>query len=146
MSDTQRLDAIEAKMAIADLVHGYAKAIRHNKPELVEALFAPDSSFEVRGGHPSNPEFTVQSHFDGAKAIGAFMNEGKGRAHPVPLIHNLMIELDGDRASGTCAMEGHVYGTEHKMIGEYRDSYVRIDGSWLFASRTFTMYMTSSSM
>lgn len=141
MSDTRRLDAIEAKMAIADLVHSYARSIRHNKVEDIEGLFAPDSFFEVRGGHPSKPEFEVQNRYDGARAIGEFMEQGKGQAHPVPLIHNLLIELDGERASGSCAMEGQVYGTEHKMMGEYRDAFVRIDGRWLFASRTFTMYV-----
>jgi hypothetical protein len=141
MSDTQRLDAIEAKMAIADLVHDYAKSIRHNKVEEIEGLFASDSFFEIRDGHPSKPEFEVQNRFDGARAIGAFMEKSKGSAHPIPLIHNLMIDLDGERASGTCAMEGQFYSTEHKMIGEYQDSYVRIDGRWLFASRTFTMYV-----
>ena len=142
MSIENRLDTIESKLAIADLVHGYARAIRHNKVEDVEALFAPDSTFEVRGGHPSKPEFEVQNRYESARAIGAFMNESKGSAnHPVPLIHNLMIELDGDRASGSCSMEGHFWGTEHKMIGEYRDSFVRIDGRWLFASRSFTMYV-----
>jgi hypothetical protein len=143
---TARLDVVEAKLAIADLVHDYARAIRHNKTEDIEGLFAPDAFFEVRGGHPSKPEFEVQQRFDSAQAIGAFMMQGKGHPHPIPLVHNLMIEVDGDRASGLLAMEGQVYGTEHKIIGEYHDSYVRIGGQWKFASRTYTMYMAASSM
>jgi ketosteroid isomerase-like protein len=146
MSVEERLDRIESKLAIADLVHDYARAIRHNRTEDIAGMFAPDSFFEVRGGHPSQPDYAVQQRFEGAKAIGEFMMQGKGRPHPVPLVHNLMIEVDGDRASGLCAMEGQVYGTEHKIIGEYRDSYVRIDGRWKFASRTYTMYTAASSM
>jgi len=146
MSDKERLDVIEAKLAIADLVHDYARAVRHNKVEDVEGMYAPDSFFEVRGGHPSEPEYKVQNRYDGAKAIGAFMMEGKGRPHPIPLVHNLMIEVDGDRATGLLAMEGQVYGTEHKIIGEYQDSYVRIGGRWKFASRIYTMYTAASSM
>jgi len=141
-----RLDVVEAKLAIADLVHDYARAIRHNKTEDIEGMYAPDSFFEVRGGHPSQPDYKVQNRYEGAKAIGAFMMEGKGRPHPIPLVHNLMIEVDGDRASGLLAMEGQVYGTEHKIIGEYRDAYVRIDGKWKFASRVYTMYMAASNM
>lgn len=146
MSDGERLNIIEAKLAIADLVHDYARAIRHNKVEEVGGMFTPDSFFEVRAGHPSEPQFEVQERLDGAKAIGNFMKEGKGRPHPIPLVHNLMIEVDGDRASSICAMEGQVYGTEYRVMGEYRDSFARIDGCWRFVSRTFTMYTEASSL
>ena len=146
MSIESRLDVVESKLAIADLVHDYARAIRHNANEDIEGLFAPDAFFEVRAGHPSQPEYTVQNRYNSAKEIGEFMMKGKGTAHPVPLVHNLMIEVDGDRASGLLAMEGQIYGTEHKIIGEYNDSYVRINGRWKFASRVYTMYMAASSM
>ena len=146
MTDNERLDVIEAKLAIADLVYDYARAIRHNANEDIEGMFAPDAFFEVRGGHPSQPEFEVQQRFDSAREVGEFMMQGKGHPHPVPLVHNLMIEVDGDRARGLCAMEGQVYGTENKIIGEYRDSYVRLDGKWKFASRTYTMYTAASKM
>lgn len=146
MSIENRLDVIEAKLAIADLVYDYARAIRHNANEDIEGMFAPDAFFEIRGGHPSQGEFTVQNRYDSARAIGEFMMKGKGHPHPVPLVHNLMIEVDGDRASGLCAMEGQVYGTENRIIGEYRDAFVRIGGKWKFASRTYTMYVAASRM
>jgi len=146
MSIEERLDIVESKLAIADLVYDYARAIRHNANEDIEGLFAPDAFFEVRGGHPSKPEYEVQNRYNSAKEIGEFMMQGKGHPHPVPLVHNLMIEVDGDRASGLCAMEGQVYGSEHTIIGEYRDAFVRLDGKWKFASRVYTMYKAASSM
>jgi hypothetical protein len=146
MSIENRLDVIEAKLAIADLIHDYARAIRHNANEDVEGMFAPDAFFELRRGHPSQPEYEVQYRHEGAAMIGSSMMDGKGKPHPVPLIHNVIIKVDGDRASGLIAMEGQVYGTEHGIMGEYRDAYVRIDGNWKFASRTFTMYAAASSM
>jgi ketosteroid isomerase-like protein len=146
MTLEERLDIVESKLAIADLVHDYARAIRHNATEDIEGLFAPDAFFEVRSGHPSKPEYDVQNRFDSAKEIGAFMMKGKGTAHPVPLVHNLMIEVDGDRATGLLAMEGQIYGTDHKIIGEYQDGYVRTGGEWKFASRIYTVYKAASSM
>lgn len=146
MSIEERLDIVESKLAIADLVYDYTRAIRHNANEDIEGMFAPDGTFEVRGGHPSQPEYEVQQRFNSAREVGEFMMKGKGHPHPVPLVHNLMIEVDGDRASGICAMEGQVYGTDNKIIGEYRDSYVRLNGKWKFASRTYTMYTAASKM
>lgn len=143
MSIESRLESIEAKLAIADLVHDYARAIRHNATEDIEGMFAPDAFFEIRAGHPSSGAFTVQNRLEGAQAIGAFMMMGKGRPHPVPLIHNLVIALDGDRASALCAMEAQVFGTSERIIGEYRDSFLRIAGKWKFASRIYTTYVSA---
>lgn len=136
----------EARVAIADLVHGYARAVRHDRPEDVPPLFAPEGFFEIRDGHPSKPEFSVRTRLDGPDAIGEYLMAGKGKPHPVPLIHNLMIALDGDRASADSVMEAQVFGTEHRVFGEYRDTFRRVEGRWLFASRTFTMFTAASTV
>jgi len=141
-----RLDRMEAQAAIADLVHEYARLIRRDQSDEVSALFTQDASFETRDGHPDKQESAVRSRMEGRDRIHDFMIQGKGRPHPVPLIHNLMIEVEGDSATGNCVMEGTIYGTEHKVYGEYRDSFSRVDGRWLFASRSFTMFTAGSSL
>ncbi|MCB2072855.1 MAG: nuclear transport factor 2 family protein [Novosphingobium sp.] len=142
----ERLDRTESHIEIADLVHGYARFIRRDQSEQVASLFARDAFFEVRDGHPDSEEFSVRSRIEGREQIDEYMTQGKGQPHPVPLIHNLSIEIDGDTASGNCVMEGQIYGTGHKVLGEYHDSFVRVEGRWLFASRTFTMFKATATV
>jgi len=59
-----------------------------------------------------------------------------------PFVHNHVIELDGDRATGTCYLDLRAVSDEGKPMtghGFYRDRYQRIDGEWKFASRLLTM-------
>ena len=39
-----------------------------------------------------------------------------------------------------------IYGTTHAIMGEYRDTFRRVDGKWLFAERIFTMFASASSL
>ena len=142
----QRLDAIESRLACMDLVHTYARLIRSDQPEGIAALFAEDGTFEGRHGHPDKPEFTQMFRDEGREAVDAHMSPMKGHPHPVPLIHNLSIEVDGETARGNCAMEAQIYGGEGKIVGEYNDSFRRVDGKWLFASRVYTIFRGASSL
>lgn len=141
MSDlAARIDRLESEAAIAGLVHAYARAVRREEVEQVAGLFIPTGTFEVRAGHPDRAEFTMRRRFETPDALVAFLLEGKGRPHPVPLIHNLMIEVEGDAATANSMMAAPIYGTDHEVFGEYRDSFVRVDGCWLFSARIYTVY------
>lgn len=137
-----RIAGLEARAAIADLVHAYARAIRHDACEDVPGLFAPDGWFEIRDGHPSQPGFTVRSRLEGPDAILAYLLPGKGKPHPVPMIHNLMVDVDLSAGTGSASsvMEAPVFGTPHRVIGEYRDRFRTVGGAWKFASRTYTIF------
>ncbi|MEO6717171.1 MAG: nuclear transport factor 2 family protein [Novosphingobium sp.] len=140
-----RLDRVESRLAIAELIHTYARCIRYDRPEQVGALFTEDGCFELRKGHPDKSEFEVNYRHEGRAAIHAQMSHNKGTAHPVPLIHNLILDVEGDAATSTCVMNGTIYGTAHVIMGEYHDTFRRIDGKWLFAERVFTMFASASS-
>lgn len=142
----QRLDVIESKLACMDLVHTYARLIRSDQPEHIAALFTEDGTFEGRNGHPDKPEFTQMFRDEGRAAVDAHMMPMKGKPHPVPLIHNLSIEVDGDTARGNCVMEAQIYGTQTKVKGEYHDSFRRVDGKWLFSSRIYTVFRGDSNL
>ena len=146
LSLEERIDAIESRTACADLVHGYARFIRSDQPDKVADLFAPDGTFEVRDGHPDKPEFTVRSRNANRAEVHAHLAPNKGKPHPVPLIHNLSIAVDGDTARGNCVMAARIYGTDIKVTGEYHDSFRRIDGRWYFASRVYTIFSAASSV
>lgn len=135
-----RITRIEAHTAIADLVHGYARAVRREEYDGIAALFVPSGTFEVRSGHPDRAEYTVRQRFGTPGALVAFLAEGRGRPHPVPLIHNLMIEIDGDTASANAMMVATITGTDKEVTGEYHDSFARVNGEWRFSARIYTMF------
>ncbi|WP_404482547.1 nuclear transport factor 2 family protein [Novosphingobium sp. BL-52-GroH] len=135
-----RIARIEAQAAIADLVHGYARAVRREAYEDIADLFAAEGTFELRSGHPDRPEFAVRQRFETPQALVAFLAEGRGRPHPVPLIHNLMAEVDGDSARGNAMMVATITGTDKTVTGEYHDSFVREAGEWRFAARIYTVF------
>jgi hypothetical protein len=136
----ERIDRLEARQAVADLINTYAKYIRSDQPEKIASLFLPDATFEVRNGHPDKDESDPMSFDEGHEGINNKMAPMKGGVHPVPLIRNLVVEVDGDSATANCVMDAKIYGTTHAIMGEYRDTCRRVDGRWYFASRLFTMY------
>jgi len=141
-----RLDAVLSRQACADLVHEYARCIRSARPQDVAALFAPDGTFEVRDGHPDNDEHTVRYRLESRAQVNDSMSKNTGPVHPIPLIHNLMIDVDGDTATGSAVMEAQMYRSKGGIFGEYRDTFRRIDGRWYFASRLYTIFSAASSV
>ncbi|MBW8752919.1 MAG: nuclear transport factor 2 family protein [Sphingomonadales bacterium] len=142
----ERIDRLEARLEIADLIHTYARHIRRDEPEKVHELFLPDGTFEVRDGHPDRPDFTVRSHYASAQEVHDHLAPNKGKPHPVPLIRNLIVEVDGDSATANSVMDATIYGTAHAIQGEYRDVCRRVDGRWYFKSRIYTIYAGASSI
>ncbi|MEO6093427.1 MAG: nuclear transport factor 2 family protein [Novosphingobium sp.] len=141
--DPAPLTAIEARFAIADVVHAYALAIRRDLPEDAAALFAKDGWFEIRHGHPSKAGHSLRARLEGRQGVLDFLLPNKGKPHPVPLIHNLMIEVTGETATASSVMEAQVLGTGHTVFGEYQDSFRKEQGQWRFASRIYTIFTTA---
>ena len=142
----ERIDRLESRFAVADLIHTYARFIRMDEPDKVADLFLPDGTFEIRDGHPDQPEHSVRSTYKSRQDVHDHMAPNKGKPHPVPLIRNLIIEVDGDTASANSVMDATIYGTAHAIQGEYRDTCQRVDGRWFFKSRTYTIYGRASSV
>jgi hypothetical protein len=130
----------KARRKIADLVHRYALAVRRDRPEDAAALFANDGWFEIRDGHPSQPGFTLRNRLERREGVYAYLALNKDKPHPIPMIHNLMIDLDGDTAQASCVMEAIILESGTRVIGEYDDHFIREDGKWRFASRTYTIF------
>ena len=139
-------EALASKQAITELVYRYAQLVRYDRLDETAQLYLPDGVFEVRLGPPDGPHTAVQSHVEGREAIRDMLLPSKGKPHPVPLIHNLMIEVEGAHATGSCVMEGRSSIGEGGFWGEYRDRYARAGGRWYFAERVFTMYEAGSSI
>lgn len=142
----ERIDRLESRFAVADLIHAYARFIRRDEPDNVAALFLPDGTFEIRDGHPDRPEHSVRSIYKSSQEVHDHLAPNKGKPHPVPLIRNLIIEVEGDTASANSVMDATIYGTAHAIQGEYRDTCQRVDGRWYFKSRIYTIYGRASSV
>lgn len=110
MSESERLDRLEARAVIADLIHGYARSIRYDQPEDIAALFVPDGFFEIRDGHPSRPEYSVRSRLEGAAEIGEYLMAGKGKPHPVPVIRSGRRQRDIHRRHGRAGLRHRAQG------------------------------------
>ena len=141
-----QLEDLAARLAVADLIHTYARHIRRDEPDRVAELFVEDGTFEIRDGHPDRAEHRVRSLYRGRQEVHDHLAPNKGQPHPVPLIRNLIVEVDGDSATANSVMDARIYGSEHAIQGEYRDTCRKVDGRWCFAARIFTIYGGASSL
>ncbi len=136
MSDdlARRLDAIEAREAIRDLVTRYGMAVDDRDMATVAELFTEDAVF--RHGDDS-----IVSH--GRQEIVDFYTDrlsAFGASYHYP--HSHLIELDGpDSGTGiVCAhAELGIDGRTFQTALRYHDRYRREDGVWRFSERSLAM-------
>jgi len=144
-TEAERIDRLESRAAIAELVHAYARAVRHGRVDEAADLFTEHGFFETREG-PVGGKSQFRSRVEGREHYRAFlastMRDGKPSVSP--LIHNLIVEFDGpDAARGNAMLDTVLVATGKRMVGEYDDLFRRVDGRWLFAGRTFTIQISS---
>jgi hypothetical protein len=136
------IEELVAKAEIADVVHGYALAIRHRRYPDAAALFTAEGWFEIREGMPGTADTLVRTRLNGRDAVLDYLLAGADRAEqPIPMIHNLIVTLTGaTTATASALMEAQLFPTPARMLGDYADALVREDGTWRFASRTYTIF------
>lgn len=127
-TELQRLIDLEA---IRDLARGYAHAVWQRDGAAAAALFAPDGVMDA-GDRPP---------MVGPDAIGKVYSEVFAVQEFRPMIHNHVIELNGDTATGTCYLDVRAFVDGASMLGHgfYRDEYRRVDGVWKFQKRALEM-------
>jgi uncharacterized protein (TIGR02246 family) len=117
--------------AIEDLVHRYADAVVHRDPEQWSSTWAPDAVWELGKGR----------RVEGRDAILGLWNSAMdGFRAVVQHVVNGTVDLDDAAGTGT----GRWYIIEHWhraddsrgiLLAYYDDTYVGVDGNWMFASR-----------
>jgi hypothetical protein len=136
MRQPESAGAPDARAAIADLVHTYALNIRSRQGAACGDLFTEDAVFETRKGEP-DPQ--VLNRLEGRAAVAAYLTQAsQGDSRVCPMIHNLLIRVDGDEAWSNCVMAAVVLPGGAELLGEYQDTYL-FDGVWRFSSRTYTL-------
>lgn len=126
ITDTvRRLADLEA---IRDLARRYAHHVWQRQPLEAVALFARDGVMDLG----------ADGRIEGIERLRAVYGEKvAGDSLLQPYVHNHVITLDGDRASGVCYLDLRCRRDGQSLIGAgfYEDRYVREDGVWKFAIR-----------
>jgi uncharacterized protein (TIGR02246 family) len=130
----QRLQRLEDVEEIRRLLHDYAAALDARDLEAYAELFADDGEWSGRTGH--------------ARTRAGILRMMRERLHPNPpapgpthrhIVSNAEIDVDGETATSTCTWSLVARDAqdmpELTMLGTYRDTFVREDGRWRFATR-----------
>src|ERR1700761_3644060 len=134
-----RPELVEARAAIADVVHGYAFNIRSGNIAACENLFTEDAVFEVRERTAGAGITQLRSKLSGRSAILAYLTDGAASSIRLcPLIQNLMVRVNGREATSTAAMIAFVLPNGRGTIGEYEDNF-RYEDRWRFCYRIYTI-------
>jgi hypothetical protein len=133
--------------AIKRLKYAYLRCLDQKSWSELRTLLCDDATAAYSGGRYT---------YEGADDIVAFVERNMGREqfHSSHRAHHPEIDLDGDRASATWALEDVVVDSEWNflLIGAafYEDRYRREGGRWLIEHtgyrRTFEMTLPTSSL
>ncbi|MFT4027226.1 MAG: nuclear transport factor 2 family protein [Novosphingobium sp.] len=134
----------EDRTAVTDLIHRYALHIRSGEPGECAGLFTEDGAFEVRQRDPFDPaSLETRSRVTGRDGVAGYVGASGGASlRMVPMIHNVLVELDGDQAKASSLMVGRQWPSTRETLGEYADSFRRVDGRWYFSERIYTIWRT----
>jgi uncharacterized protein (TIGR02246 family) len=117
--------------AIRDLARRYAHCVWQRDVAGCAALFIEDGEMD-----PGLGQQTIVGREAMVKAYTPMVERGDLQ----PFVHNHVIDLDGDEASGTVYLDLKATMDGKAMIGSgfYEDRYVRTAEGWRFASRKLT--------
>jgi ketosteroid isomerase-like protein len=117
--------------AIRDLARRYAHCVWQQDAAGASGLFADDAEMDT-GDRP-----VIRGREAVLEAYEVLFETSVLR----PMVHNHVVDLDGDRASGTCYLDVSAVmdGVDMFGTGYYLDRYVRVGDEWKFQSRKLTM-------
>jgi len=146
-----RVRELEAKVielydreAIRDLRFRYHECINEAEMAAIPDLFTEDG--ELAFGHLGNAKGHEQIRkFFGGLAGERTTAEGsprRGLYRVKQFIHNHVLTVNGDRASGYAYLEAKpVYnGEAYVVAARYNDEYVKRDGKWRFSKMSLTPF------
>ena len=129
-----KLQEIADREEIRELVSRYAHGIAQRAQ--VAGLFTEDGIFIQR--IPGQPPEQHQ----GRAALVPMYEKVAATVGPLPMIHNHIVDIQGDGATGLCSIELRMSANGQSMIasGYYEDVYRRVDGRWRFAKRDASIF------
>jgi len=123
--------ALADKESIRDLARRYAHYVWRKDVDGVVGLFTDDGVMDTGDRPPIR----------GCAALRAEYQKMIGGPDFHPFVHNHIVELHGDTATGVCYLDlrATVDGTSMIGAGHYDDEYVRVGGTWKFRARTLRL-------
>ena len=117
--------------AIRDLACRYADCVWRQAAEEAVDLFTDDGVMDMGDRPPIVGR---------AALLETYMASITGSPF-YPFVHNHVIDLDGDRASGRCYLDLRctIDGKSMTGVGFYEDTYVRLGDGWRFRARKLNM-------
>ena len=117
--------------AIRDLARRYAHYVWQKQIAAAVDLFTEDGEMDTGEAPPLR----------GRAALLEAYQRMLGDARFQPFVHNHVIDLAGDEASGICYLDLRAVQKGRSMIGSgyYEDRYRRVAGEWKFQSRKLQM-------
>jgi len=145
MIDSATIELLAARAHIADVVHRYAQIIRTGNIAECTTLFTPDATFEVREATPGDASsLRTRSKVSGHDAILEYVGKSAAAASVCPLIHNLLIDVNGSEATSSALMTAVMLNTGQTLLGEYHDTFRNAGGAWRFSARVYTIFRPRS--
>jgi hypothetical protein len=118
-----------SRAEIAELVYRYADAVVRRDGDAWGSCWAEDAQWALGGGRDVS----------GRDAIVELWHQAMGGFDAVVQnVYGGEVHLDGDRGEGRWYIGEHfrrANGDPGILLANYDDTYVRVDGQWLFASR-----------
>jgi ketosteroid isomerase-like protein len=116
---------------IRELARRYAHYVWQQDAAGAVDLFTVDGEMHTGDRPPIVGRAALAEMYRGTLSEGKFQ----------PFVHNHVVELNGDAATGTCYLDLRAVHDGQSMIGAgyYEDVYVRVDGVWKFRSRRLNL-------
>ena len=135
------------RVAIRELVDAYAHCADRRDAEGQKSLFTDDTHFVVyMEGQASEPTQVV----DGREALTSVFDDLNRYQATMHFNGQSTVVLDGDRATGeSYCIAYHLFtdaGERKLMVAwlRYGDTFVKVDGTWLFAERNLYVDWTET--
>jgi SnoaL-like domain len=129
------------RLAIQQLVFSYNHAIDEREEALFASLWAPDAGWHF----PVETARLGLGHLDGIDAImGAFRDGARSGRKTHHVTANLVVAIDGDRATGRS--KAITSGRGRPSLAGYEDVYFRAEGGWKFQLRCVTPHLHGATL
>jgi hypothetical protein len=129
----QQVRRLQDEQEIREIIARYAYHVTHGgHADAIADLFTEDGVFDTRTADGSASNIFVK----GKAELALFYSSVPKNINP--MIHDLLLDLRGDEASGACVLDNPCYnGQRPSYLGHYKDEFRRVDGKWRFKARVF---------
>ncbi|MEU2441207.1 nuclear transport factor 2 family protein [Streptomyces rubradiris] len=133
----ERIEGLESRIAIEDLLSGYCHGFDGPDRDLLRSLWARDAVLDL-GTLFGGP----------VQGIEAIMAKAEDLWAAVPVMYhwmaNLIVNVDGDQARAKSELDCFVVSRQDgptQVTGVYTDRFERRDGVWKFRHRAFDLQL-----